>query len=569
MTRSPNLIRRGGTYHFRRAVPCALRSAFGAHEYVRSLRTSDEKLASVKSRSLYVALENCFERLRSDPMLSPEEISDIVADFRSISLEIENLTRQAEPLSEAQRQLLVGVRQEDIADAQLDAARGDTARANLALATMVQRRKLALNEFERRQLGHALLVAGIDIMGVSLARLGGDFSDLLKGSVSTAASSPVQQLAPAQSSAPAEVALQSSAMPLLSVASADFLRHQRAGKIWDEQTLRQAKKTFELTIEIVGDRPLDRYGRQEANKVKSVLQDLPADYGKAALFRGVAAPDILAIDKQRNPTFERLSPRTVKRHLSVLSAFWKWEAREGVQLTNVFQGFSFPSAKRANEQREMWNTEDLRTLFASPVWMGSKSASRRTEAGTHIIRDEKFWLPLIALFSGMRQEEICQLQVEDVRRVDNFWVFDLNPRPPRKLKNKNAIRMVPVHPDLISIGFFEFVGAQKHSGHTALFPGLEPGGADERLGHSFSKWFARYRQAIGIYRRGLDFHSLRHTATTLLYRADVPAALIDELTGHATPGETARYSHGSTMKQRADAISQIQPQLDFLHLRRS
>jgi integrase len=70
---------------------------------------------------------------------------------------------------------------------------------------------------------------------------------------------------------------------------------------------------------------------------------------------------------------------------------------------------------------------------------------RRTEPGTLILRDEHYWIPLIGLFSGMRQEEICQLHVEDVREA-----WGINSRPPRKLKNATAARLVPVHKDLIA-----------------------------------------------------------------------------------------------------------------------
>ena len=65
----------------------------------------------------------------------------------------------------------------------------------------------------------------------------------------------------------------------------------------------------------------------------------------------------------------------------------------------------------------MWIPDELRTLFFRPVWLGCKSDVRRTEPGSLILRDEPSWIPLIARFSGMRQEEICQLHVEDVGRA--------------------------------------------------------------------------------------------------------------------------------------------------------
>jgi integrase len=159
-------------------------------------------------------------------------------------------------------------------------------------------------------------------------------------------------------------------------------------------------------------------------------------------------------------------------------------------------------------------------------------------------------LPLIAVVSGLRQEEIAQLHLEDIRKVDGHLVFDINARPPRKLKNRNAVRKVPVHSTLLRLGLLEHIKSVRDAEATLLFPNLKPGGADERLGHA-------YRKDVGLYRKGLDFHSLRHTTTTMMQRAGVPIAAIDELTGHATPGETARYSHGLTMDQLASGIEAI------------
>ena len=56
------------------------------------------------------------------------------------------------------------------------------------------------------------------------------------------------------------------------------------------------------------------------------------------------------------------------------------------------------------------------------------------------------------------------------------------------------------------------------------------GGARSRLGHGYSKWFTRYRKDVQLYRKGVDFHLFRHTATTLMQRADVPISALDELT---------------------------------------
>jgi len=148
----------------------------------------------------------------------------------------------------------------------------------------------------------------------------------------------------------------------------------------------------------------------------------------------------------------------VKRHFSALSALWELACSRSEVTENIWSGFKFSRGKRPNQQREMWTPAQLKELFATPVWTGCASPHRRSRPGDLVIRDEKFWLPLIAVFSAMREEEACQLLVEDIRSEDDIWFFDLHDAPPRKLKNQNAVRRVPVHRELMRIGFLEYVG---------------------------------------------------------------------------------------------------------------
>jgi integrase len=200
------------------------------------------------------------------------------------------------------------------------------------------------------------------------------------------------------------------------------------------------------------------------------------------------------------------------------------------------------------------------------VWRGCFSQARRSKPGAVIVRDEKFWLPLIAVYSGMRQEEICQLHCEDIRQHEGVWVFDVHDAPPRQLKNRNARRLVPLHHKLIEVGLLDYVDELRREGSSRIFPNLKPGGADDRFGHNFAKWFTRYRRDVGLYEPLLDFHSLRHSATTFLIQAGVEPILVDALTGHETAGETARYTKQFKIEQLRAAIDQLNPELDLSHL---
>jgi integrase len=103
-------------------------------------------------------------------------------------------------------------------------------------------------------------------------------------------------------------------------------------------------------------------------------------------------------------------------------------------------------------------------------------------------------------------------------------------------------------------------------GKILLFPNLQPGGADDRLGHNYSKWFSRYRRETDLFVPGRDFHSFRHSATTFMSRAGVQHTVIDAVTGHATAGETARYDKGLTVSNLKEAIEKIEIGVDLSRL---
>ena len=579
MSAIPNVVRRGSQFHFRRVVPVALRQQIGRRELVRSLRTSDARAARLRGSQLYVRSERLFAAAHPSAMLSDHQITRLVQDFYETILERENDVRLRfgfiDDEVRARRQAYYG----DVAAKTRDAlACNRLDEAEWLTRAMLNKQGVARETLDLRDLAkakQAVLRAGIDVAEALQARYAGDFNHEPKDKLLKAR---VEQVVPATTagrdstgSTPAEPAVpgQERMGPLLSDAGPKFKDRQLKTKAWDAQTAAQAGATYRLMIDVCGDRPLGAYTRKDVARFRELVEQLPGDYSKAPRYRGLSVEQIVtARDAEPATTRSKvIAQTTVKRHFSVLSKLWANAQPKGDVTENIFSGFQFAGAKKASEQRDMWQRHELAKLFDTPIWTGSKSAVRRSTPGKQVIRDEKFWLPLIAVFSGLRQEEICQLWIEDVRQEDGIWFFDINERAPRKLKNSNAVRKVPLHPELIRLGLLDRVAQMKSAGHDRLFPDLEPGGADGRLGHAFTKWFTRYRRDVGLYRQGLDFHSFRHSATTFMHQAGVQDSVIDRVTGHATPGETARYTKDTKIEQLNEAISAINIDVDLSRLR--
>jgi integrase len=476
----PNTIRRGGIFHFRRAVPAALQRLFNRAELTCSLRTADVVLARRLSRCLYVCSEELFDVVGTAPMLSEQDIAALVKDFYSSILAQDEAARlmRDEPIPEERRAHYIEHYRQLAERSRIDLANSAFGSVRTISSTMLARRfgqDVQLEKFDARRVSHAMLRAGIEVAEALKARAEGDFNYEPKDKLLVAAlQGPVEPPQATPQPEPLSIVPPTPPGPPFSEEADQFREAQLRRKVWEQQTGLQARKTYALFAEYFSDRPLASFTRRDAARFKELLEDLPANYGKAAEYRGIRAEQV--VERSKSLDVQRLSPRTVQRHFAALASLWASVIEHGRADTNVFADWKFAASKRARDQRQMWEKDELQALFSSPVWTGCQSANRRSKPGSVILRDEKFWLPLIAVFSGMRQEEICQLRLTDVRQVEDIWIFDLNMRTGQQLKNANAIRQVPVHAELIRLGFLAYADEQRKTDKDLLFPNLQLAG---------------------------------------------------------------------------------------------
>jgi len=262
-------------------------------------------------------------------------------------------------------------------------------------------------------------------------------------------------------------------------------------KMWTRQTELQNCTTYRMFIEVAGDLPVQSYGRRELATFFDVLRSLPALYSKKPEWRDLPLSSFK--DASVRGDADLLSMKTIKRHFAALGTLFDHLKAHGVYVgSNPAHEFSFPQKGRANRRRDQWEGQELARLFASPVWRGCLSASRRTEPGAEIIKDEKFWLPLLGLYHGNRLEEFAQLRLGDVRTDGGIMYLDINDEDGKQVKNNQSMRRVPIHPKLIELGFLDYARSIAKTPQDPLFPNLKPQGPDGKLGTSFTKWFTRY-----------------------------------------------------------------------------
>ena len=306
------------------------------------------------------------------------------------------------------------------------------------------------------------------------------------------------------------------------------------------QTRSQVAATIRLFTEIVGDVPVRTMTGAEAGRFLDVLRRLPASHGKSGT--PVSAPDAIAAAdlRERSGTpVPRLSEKTIKRHSSAMSQLWIHLMPLGHVDRNVFEGHRFPGTKNGRQLRTDWNEGDVRLLLERP-WR-SKTVSAATYR----------WLVAIAAYSGMRVEEICRLRPsKDVIKTGDTWLFDIKPHPDGWTpKSAAGTRQVPVHPELLKLGFLPLVKRMEDAKSTRLLSDLAPSGPDQDYSSAFVRDFSRHKTAAGV-SVATTFHSWRHNASTILRnQASSRSEYIDRLLGH----EDSTGSQGaSTYMKRVD-----------------
>ncbi len=366
---------------------------------------------------------------------------------------------------------------------------------------------------------------------------------------------------------PAAPPLATPAKPALALASTfkvAFGAWGSASAGWRPGPHRQAMVSFTLFLEIVGDKPIDQFTPQDGDLFRTTLRKIPANYRKSATEKGKPIGAIIA---DAPPGAQPLADKTIKRHFWAASQFFQFLTETGAldrTHSNPMRGFTFNTRGPARGQRDMWTGEELKALFSSPIWTGCHPFYR-ARPGDQIVRDAMFWLPLLGAFHGNRLEEFAQLRRKDVAQEHGIWFLNITDDDDLNLKNQQSRRKVPLHSELIRVGFLQYVEGIAPAPKDSIFPDLKPGGPDKKFGYTISKRFTAYRRAIGVYRKGMDYHSFRHGVTTKLYEMEVNEGWIDLLTGHEEGGESRRrYLKGVPLPKLKEAIDKVAwPEVDL------
>ncbi|MBG0789925.1 MAG: site-specific integrase [Desulfovibrionaceae bacterium] len=301
-------------------------------------------------------------------------------------------------------------------------------------------------------------------------------------------------------------------------------------------------------IEIIGDKPVGKIDRQDVRDFRDTLQKLPPHRKKSKKNRRKTIKKLLSMTHAKT-----MSTRTVNDTTQAVSTLFEWAVREGLITYNPAKGLKIKDKTPDVEKRDAFTQQEIQKIFLDARYV--------EDTHTH---PAYFWCPLIGLYTGMRLEEIAQLHIDDIyehktEKGTDIWVIDIREESAsgkttdKKLKNRNAKRIIPIHQDLIDIGLLEFHKRQPKR-HTRLFSELNASGG--RYGKQAGKQFSDILRRGRIKTPKNSFHSLRHTFRDQFKKLDISNLAFSETFGHASAEASATRGYGSTFtpKEKYDRI---------------
>lgn len=233
----------------------------------------------------------------------------------------------------------------------------------------------------------------------------------------------------------------------------------------------------------------------------------------------------------RDQLLERgLARGTIENKLGFLSTLVRHGMSELVEhlAANPFERIEIVGATgiKPPKERRAYEVSEMNKVFASRLYTGGYRPEGQS-------KDAAYWLPLLGPFVGARIEELCQLAVKDIQRINGVWCLRIcNLDDDQNVKNDGSFRRVPLHEEVIASGFLAYVAGVAAAGHSRVFPTLRNNNANRIYSNSPGKWWGRYLDSIGLCDQRLDYHSFRYSFKQQCTLCGIETEVRDALTGH-------------------------------------
>jgi len=357
---------------------------------------------------------------------------------------------------------------------------------------------------------------------------------------------------------------------LVSKLIADFMniyfdRKERSGSPAPKSTKDEYKSIYKEFLEIIGPelRCCD-LNKEVIKKYEKILWGLPSNYEKRKPYKELSLKQIIELNIPKDHL--RAAP-TYNKYIMRVKTFLRWAAEEEYIKSGLDNFLKpLPDKIKANKKKDAFSEEELRLLFNNEIYENHKFK-----------QPSRYWLPLLALFTGARGEELASLFTDDIKQDEKTKIdyIDIKVNIDRNQLKKNitAERIVPIHKKLIALGFLEYVNSLQNE--SPIFPELDKksGSRYKKFGNNFNrKEKSGWMRKCGVDSEKTSFHSFRHNVIDYLDKTKTPERVSCAIVGHKPKGGglVENYVKDADIKTLHKAINKLNfPSIDWRKIRKA
>ncbi len=354
-----------------------------------------------------------------------------------------------------------------------------------------------------------------------------------------------------------------------------------AADAWDEDSVKQVRTAIRMFDFAAGQNAtVETLHQEHVVEFEKLCARLPNRWGRTReeLAGGIAAS--LKRAEKMDPTMVGISRPTVRKHVTWITKVLDFAASDRGDKHRTAEALSFKEVRkglgkggkkeRARDKRAGCTHAELSRLLEAPIWSGSASLDDRFNAGRYVWQDAWYWLPLMFILYGGRSAELVALPLADVHEKAAIPNFRVDYSDLRRIKNIQSVRSLPVHPELIRLGFLDYVERIRALGHELLFPEMHSPDSQSFASTFYKSIFQHWRNwafpngtswkhQIGGVMKDKDVHSFRGTATSLL-KGKVEDSVRFDILGHEGGNTTTSvYDEEAALEDKLVALKLLSP----------
>lgn len=342
-----------------------------------------------------------------------------------------------------------------------------------------------------------------------------------------------------------------------------------ASGAWRSDTASQVRTAVDLFVFITGDILTTDIRQHHFGALSRLFAKLPKSWGRTAdeLKRGLVA----TMERAKDMPAEKIGIhiKTQRKHYTWLTSVLEYAAAMGNPPAEAITTKPLAKGKDKtpeHEKRVAWTDEEILILNSASVWTGSLSIKKRFVPGKLVWHDGCYFIPLMLELTGFRSSEAAGLSLAEVHENHVVPYIHLRATELRGLKGDHASRMVPIAPELIRLGFIDYVKALRVDGETLVFPEMYYPANKDGFDSSFykivfSKWRASQFSKGALYvdedgvTRNKNAHGLRGSFATYVEASD---KIRNMIMGHAGKSQSdSRYDQRMDLPNMLNALESV------------